>query len=164
MDALETLRDMHVAAKAAFQKIDSSPADQRGNLWAKLEPELKLHEQIEERFLYGPMTNDLMSPSGALKDWEMHHEADVHNAEQLISRIEALQPSHDDWLRTVGQLRDALEMHIQKEETQVWPEIRKQWGDDKLQAVAPAIEAAKAAAESGATTADAMQKADAAMR
>jgi len=164
MDALEILREMHLAAKAAFQKIESSPADQRGSLWAKLEPELKLHEQIEERFIYGPVAKEVTNATGPLKGWEMQHEADVRNAEQLISRIEGMQPSQDDWLRTVGQLKSALEMHIQKEETQIWPEIRKQWGATKLQEKAPAIEAAKAAAEGGATTAAAMQSAESAMR
>jgi len=164
MDALEILREMQVAAKSAFQKIESSPADQRGSLWAKLEPELNLHEQIEERFVYGPMTQQLTNASGPLMGWEQRHEADVRQAEQLISRIEQMQPSQDDWLRTVGQLKSALEQHIQTEETQIWPEIRRQWGDEKLQQAAPAIEAAKAAAEGGATPQDAMQRAEASMR
>src|SRR2546421_7888627 len=120
MDALEVLKQMHVEAKSAFQKLESAGADQRGDLWRKLEPELKLHEQVEERFVYDPVAqehgNDQM-----LKDWHTHHHEEVGKAEQMIGRISGMQSHDDQWLSMVRELHTTLEHHIQEEEGRIWP-------------------------------------------
>jgi hypothetical protein len=55
MNAIQLLKSEHEKAKRAFEEIKVASAEQRAQLWAKLEPELKVHEQMEEAALYGPV-------------------------------------------------------------------------------------------------------------
>jgi flagellar biosynthesis regulator FlaF len=48
MDAIQLLKNAHEKAKQAFEEIQTASADQRAQLWARLEPELKVHEEMEE--------------------------------------------------------------------------------------------------------------------
>lgn len=163
-NALDVLREMHAAAKSGFQEIENASPDKRSELWAKLEPELKLHEQIEERFIYKPMSEDLNNPVGALENWDAQHEAQVSEAESVMNRIDEMEPSQPAWLDTVKQLKSTLEQHISLEETQIWPEIRRQWGEDKLEQRHLPVEAAKTAGQAGATVSSALEKAAQALR
>jgi hypothetical protein len=146
MDAIDVLREMHVSVKAAFREIETAPMDKRRALWAALQPELQLHEEMEELFVYGPMSEDLSDPQGALCDWLQHHQDQVAEAESIMSRIEALDPSQDSWLMEVLKLKSALDNHILQEEVMVWPEIRSQWGQEKLEQRTGPLRAAVTAA------------------
>src|SRR3954464_5957539 len=143
MDALETLRQMHVEAKSAFQHIEQAGPDQRGQLWTKLEPELKLHEQAEERCVYDPAAQELGSRDQMLQDWHQRHHQEVGEAERMIGEIDRLNPQDSHWLEMVTQLRMTLERHIQTEEGEIWPHIRQVWGMDKLDHAGTEIEKMK---------------------
>ncbi|MEO9254884.1 MAG: hypothetical protein ABI305_05050, partial [Tepidiformaceae bacterium] len=54
-DALGLLREMHDEAKATFVQILALPVTEpRLTMWKQLEPVLKVHEQMEDKYLYGP--------------------------------------------------------------------------------------------------------------
>jgi hypothetical protein len=63
MNAIHLLKREHEQAKRALAQILEASAGQRGELWAKLQPELKVHEQIEEAALYGPVAQEAGSRS-----------------------------------------------------------------------------------------------------
>ena len=156
MDALDELREMHVAAKSAFQKIEQASPQERGGLWGKLRPELILHEKIEEQFIYDPMAKDLDGKDSVLANWEPTHEAQVQKATKMIDQIGDMEPSSDSWLNKVRDLKAALEDHIAQEENQIWPKIRQVWGEDKLESASTAVSTAKRAGKAGAGVAGAI--------
>lgn len=92
MDAFEVLHQMHEEAKSTFQKIEQAPDGDRAGLWAKLRPELTLHEQIEERFIYEPVAKDARGRNPALEAWDQQHNQQVRQAEGLMGRIGDLDP------------------------------------------------------------------------
>jgi hypothetical protein len=96
MNAIELRKSQHKEAKAAFQKIEEASESQRGALWKHLSPELKLHEQMEEKHLYGPVARDADDPT--LVAWPDRHAAGVHEAEQLIGGIDRGSPGDKHWL------------------------------------------------------------------
>lgn len=49
------------------------------------------------------------------------------------------------------ELHTTLEGHIRTEETQMWPEIRQFWGEEKINQLGGQVQAAKAAGSVGAT-------------
>ena len=53
-----------------FAEIQAASADERAQLWAKLEPELKVHEEMEEAALYGPVASEVGSKDETLKEWQ----------------------------------------------------------------------------------------------
>ena len=143
MDALEILRQMHVEAKSAFQHIEQAGPDQRGALWTKLKPELKTHEQLEERHVYDPVAQEVGSRDQMLQDWHTRHHEEVGEAERMIGEIDGLRAQDSHWLEMVTKLRMTLEQHIKTEESEIWPHIKQMWGMDKLNHAGTEIENAK---------------------
>lgn len=158
-DALEELRDMHVATHEAFHKIDVAPADERAGLWAKLRPELELHEKIEEQFVYDPVARDVGSRDPSLRAWESEHEQQAREADAVIARIGDLDPRQDGWISEFHELVAMMDRHIRHEEDDIWPRIRREWGEQNLKNAGTPVGAAKAAATAGATVSEAFGKA-----
>jgi hemerythrin-like domain-containing protein len=142
MHAIKFLKQEHVKAKGAFQEIERASAPQRGQLWGKLQPELKLHEQMEEKHLYGPVAREGQA-DGSLADWEHTHRQEVEEAETLMDEIGRLEPSDQRWLETVKALRGALEEHIREEEQEIWPKIEQVWDAARLEEAGQQMEAMK---------------------
>ena len=126
MQATKFLKEEHGKAKAAFQEIEAAPAPRRGALWTKLRPELELHEQMEEKHLYGPVAREVQVDR-AFADWESAHHREVQEAEGSIREIDGLDADGPKWLATVKKLRGALEQHIREEEQEIWPKIEQVW-------------------------------------
>lgn len=132
MNAVDLILEEHKKAKAAFAKIEQASPDERGVLWAKLEDELKIHEQMEDKFLYVPLSQDPKTEGTKLGEFEDKQQEDVADAEHLMSQIDSEKASSDEWIVKVKALHAALGKHIQIEETQILPKIKEIWPEDKL--------------------------------
>jgi hypothetical protein len=133
MNAIQLLEHEHQVAKRAFGEIKTAGPEDREPLWAKLKPELKVHEQMEERALYGPVAEQAGSKDATLAQWREHHHEEVVKAEGLIQQIDQLDPTSDQWMETVATLQQALEHHIREEEGDIWPRIERVWDAAKLE-------------------------------
>jgi hypothetical protein len=145
MNAIQFLKKQHEEAKAGFQKVEQASEGQRGRLWQHVSPELKLHEQMEEQHLYGPISKEASDPK--LKEWPEHHAKEVREAEQLIGTIDKTSPQEREWLEIVKKLHSALERHIREEEGEVWPKIEKTWDNARLEEAGKKMEAMKSQKE-----------------
>ena len=142
MNAIQFLKNEHEKAKRAFADIQAAN-DQRAQLWAQLEPELKTHEEIEETALYGPVAQELGTKDQTLKEWQEHHREEVAEAEALIEEIDGLDPTADEWMDKVEELKETLEHHIQEEEGNIWPRIEQAWDRSKLEHAGQQMETMK---------------------
>lgn len=133
MNAIQLLKSEHEKATQAFEEIHAASDHQRAPLWAKLAPELKVHEEMEEVALYGPVAQELGSTDQTLKEWHEHHHEEVTETDALIQEIDALDATSDDWVEKVGELHEALEHHIEQEEGDIWPRIQQAWDPSKLE-------------------------------
>jgi len=133
MNAIQFLKNEHEKAKQAFGDIQGATGGQRAELWAKLEPELKTHEEIEEVALYRPVAQEVGTKDQTLKEWQEHHHEEVTEAEALIEEIDGLDPSADEWMDKIEELKETLEHHIQEEEGNIWPRIEQAWDRSKLE-------------------------------
>lgn len=157
MDALEELREMHVAAKDAFRRIEStSDVTQRAGMWAKLRSELELHEKIEEQFVYDPVARDVGSRDALLRAWEKEHEQQARSADAMIDEIGKHDPRDAMWIESFRALVEMMDTHIAHEEREIWPKIRSEWGEQNLEKAGRSVGAAKAAGTAGATVAEAI--------
>src|SRR4029453_2736383 len=98
MKAIQLLKNDHETAKRMFGQILAASAAQRAELWAKLEPELKGHEKIEEAALSGPVAQEIGSTDEALNEWPEQHHEEMGEAEALIKEIDGLDSTTDEWL------------------------------------------------------------------
>ena len=133
MNAIQLLKSEHEKAKQAFEEIQAASTNQRAPLWAKLEPELKVHEEMEEVALYGPVAQKLGSTDPTLKEWHEHHHKEVTESKALIQEIDGLDSTSDDWVEKVEELQEALEQHIEEEEGDIWPRIQQAWDQSQLE-------------------------------
>jgi hemerythrin-like domain-containing protein len=143
MNAIQLLMSEHEKAKRAFAEIQAATANERAPLWAKLEPELKVHEEMEEVALYGPVAQELGSTDQTLKEWHEHHHEEVTEAEALIQEIDGLDSTSDDWVEKVEELQEALGQHIEEEEGDIWPRIQQAWDQSKLESAGQQMEILK---------------------
>jgi hemerythrin-like domain-containing protein len=143
MNAIQLLKNEHEKAKQAFQDIQGASADQRAELWAKLEPELKVHEEMEEVALYRPVAQAVGDKDQTLRDWQEHHHEEVTEAEDLIEEIGELDPTGDEWIDKVKELKETLEHHIQEEEGDIWPRIERAWDSSELERAGQQMETLK---------------------
>src|ERR671937_756781 len=131
MDAIQLLKQEHEKAKQVFGQILEGSGEERGQLWKKLKPELKVHEQMEETALYGPVARDAGSENQDLKQWEAQHQQEVGELESLIKEIDELDPTEEEWIEKIQDLHETLEHHIDEEEGNIWPQIRQAWNQSK---------------------------------
>ena len=143
MDAVQFLLREHEIAKAKFAEIEQTPPPLRAELWLKLQTELKVHEMVEDTYLYGPLSQDPKAKGTKLATFQEHQDKDVAEVEKMMREAGALDPATDAWLAKVLQIRDALADHIKEEETEILPEVPNVWPQDRLDAAGAQMEAAK---------------------
>ena len=143
MDAIRFLKQAHEEAKSIFRQIEQASEQERGALWEKLEPELKLHEKMEEAHLYGPVADDAAREDATLREWKTQHHDEVREAEAMIGEIDGLDPSDAEWMEMVTELKETLEHHIQEEEQDIWPKIQHVWDRDRLEQAGAQMEVMK---------------------
>ena len=143
MNAILLLKNEHEKAKLMLGEIQAASAEQRGRLWAKLEPELKVHEQMEEAALYGPVAEAIGSTDQELKEWPEHHHEEVTELEALIQEIDGLDPIDDQWMEKVEELQQTLAQHIEEEEGDIWPQIEQVWDQSRLEQAGQQMETLK---------------------
>jgi hypothetical protein len=133
----------HEVAKAKFAEIEQSAAPLRAELWRRLQVELKVHEIVEDTYLYGPLAQDPNAAGAKLAGFEKHQAEDVAELERMMREASALDPAGEAWLAKVLAIRDALAQHIAEEETEILPQIPKVWPPERLMAAGAQMEAAK---------------------
>jgi hemerythrin-like domain-containing protein len=143
MNAIQLLKTDHETAKRMLGQIQSASPEQRRELWSKLQPELKVHEQMEESALYGPVAQEVGSKDQKLREWQGHHHQEVSQLENVIKELSQLDPSADTWIRKLGELRQTLEHHIQEEEGEIFPRIQREWDTSKLEQAGHEMETMK---------------------
>lgn len=132
MDAIRFLKQEHEKAGAAFDKVLKATAGTRGQLWAKLQPELEVHEHIEDACVYAPIAREAGKTDSTLAEWQKKHQHEVDTVAGLIKDMAQLDPEDAAWLTKLKAVHASLESHIREEEQDIFPRISKVWDEHKL--------------------------------
>lgn len=138
MNAIDILLSDHKRIKVLMSKLSEfseSDAEQRNTLFAVLKCEVKLHEKMEEIFLYSYLKNFTKSRPNA---FEHHAEADV--LENLLITLSKAGTHTEEWTAQFRVFKEINEHHIREEETEqfsqalelVPADILEQIGDEIL--------------------------------
>jgi hemerythrin superfamily protein len=120
MDAIAVLKADHKMVDEMFTQFESAKSEtEKRTLTAKIIMALKIHTQVEEEIFYPACR-------GEIED-DMLDEAKVeHNsAKQLIAEIETMQPGEDLYDAKVTVLGEYVRHHVQEEEKEMFPQVRK---------------------------------------
>jgi hemerythrin superfamily protein len=115
-DIISLLEQDHQAIRERFSELDGARADDRPQLLWELVEQLVRHEVAEEAVVYPALRRE---PGGdAVADARVAEESE---AEQLLARLEKLDPATQEFQGAVRDLRATVLDHAQKEESDVFP-------------------------------------------
>jgi hemerythrin superfamily protein len=145
MDAVTLLRNDHKTVEGLFKKFEKAGPNAhktKQDLVEKIVEELSIHAAIEEQVLYPaaraavPDENDLV-----LESLEEHH-----IVKWVLSEIDGMDPTDERFTAKVTVLIENVRHHVEEEEGDLFPALRKGMKRKELEELAQAMEKAKKAA------------------
>ncbi len=127
MKATDVLKKEHAAVKklfGEFRKAGGRAAKKRGQLAEKIGHELQIHTQIEEEIFYPAM----QQAAGHLVDEARREHEEV---KELVAEVEEMEPTGEEFLERMTELRQAVEEHVKEEESELFARARA-LGDAEL--------------------------------
>jgi hemerythrin superfamily protein len=120
-DVVTLMLEDHHEAKMALQTFEDADRARWGELFPKLADTLVRHEVAEEVVVY-PVLRD--EPGGAaIADARIAEQAE---AEDLLSRMEQMDPTSDGFGEAFNTLHSAVLEHAGSEEAEVFPLLQEQ--------------------------------------
>jgi hemerythrin superfamily protein len=122
-DAIKLLEADHRQVEKWFKEFEATNGEKtKTKLVEQICTALKVHTQIEEEIFY-PVSREFLNT----EDEEMVDEAVVEHAaaKTLISEIEAMEVGDELFDAKVKVLMEMIEHHVEEEEKEYFPELRK---------------------------------------
>ncbi|MDQ4070923.1 MAG: hemerythrin domain-containing protein [Actinomycetota bacterium] len=140
MDAITLLKQDHKTVEKLFKQFEKAkqPAEQR-KLAERVVKELSVHAAIEEMVFYPavrervPETEDMV-----LESLEEHH-----IVKWVLSELDGMKPDHERFKAKMTVLIENVRHHVEEEETDLFPKVRKAVGRKELGEIGDAMEKAK---------------------
>lgn len=124
------------------QVLHATDPKAREKPFATLRQLLAVHETAEEMLVH-PRARHESDAGDAIVDARLKEE---HSAKELLSRIEGLDVTSDEFIDQVTKLREAVLEHAKREESEEFPVLQEQLGADDLKRMGTAVRAAEAIA------------------
>lgn len=138
MDCLTLLKSEHDEVKKLFAQLQKAEGKKAGQLWSEISTKLQLHEELEETYFYPRLKNDERAKEIILEAYQEHHVLDV-----LTEEINALKPNDEAFQPKVKVLQENTEHHIEEEEGELFPKVRKIWDTKEREEVGSAMQEMK---------------------
>lgn len=124
-DAIALIKSDHDMVRDLFKQFeelmeDEDGAQQKEEIARRVCNALKVHAQIEEEIFY-PAVRAAIDNDDLMDEAEVEHEA----VDALIGQIEAMVPGDDLYDAKVVVLGEEVEHHIQEEEDEMFPLVKK---------------------------------------
>src|SRR5205814_4075693 len=142
MDAVTLLRNDHKTVEALFKKFEKAGPNAhktKQDVVEKIIEELSIHAAIEEQVLY-PTARDAVpdATDEVLEALEEHH-----IVKWVLSELDGMDPTDERFTAKVTVLIENVRHHVEEEEGELFPELRKAMKRKELEELAEALEAAK---------------------
>jgi hemerythrin superfamily protein len=128
MDIFELLKADHRKAEEIFAEIESTKSSKKLDQgFQQLYKELSLHSQAEELTFYPSIRNHEGTDELLEEAEEEHTEVKV-----MLEQMKSLDSSSAEFKEKISQLKDAVQHHVQEEENEVFPKVRKMMKEEEL--------------------------------
>ena len=133
-DAIVMLKNDHKEIKRVFRNFKNAGPNaeaEKGRLVKKIIELLTVHTYLENECMY-PQVRELLPDleDDILESYEEHHVADV-----LVMELASMAPSAERFDAKTTVLIENVEHHIQEEEEDWFPKVRKQLSRTQLQKI-----------------------------
>jgi hemerythrin superfamily protein len=144
-DAITLLKADHKKVEKLFKRYEKTTdraIATREKLIDEITTELSVHAEVEEQLLY-PASRQLSDESEALtlESLEEHHLVKV-----TLAELSKLSPEDERFHPKVMVLMENVRHHVEEEEQELFPKLRKAYSRTELTDLGESIEAAKAIA------------------
>ena len=140
MDAITLLKQDHKTVEKLFKQFEKAkqPAQQR-KIAGQVIKELSVHAAIEEMIFY-PAVRDRVpkAEDTVLESLEEHHVV-----KWVLSELEDMKPDHERFKAKMSVMMESVRHHVEEEETELFPDVRKALGRKELGELGEALEKAK---------------------
>lgn len=127
MDAIDLLERQHREIERLFKKAESAKGEAKAGFVAQIADKLAVHATIEEKIFYpgsiGERTEEMLREAV-----EEHLAAKRICADLLECDVD--DPQYD---AKVSVLKEILQHHIEEEESQLFPRVKRAFGRDMLE-------------------------------
>ncbi|KJY28813.1 hemerythrin [Streptomyces sp. NRRL S-444] len=148
MDAIVLLRDDHKTVEKLFKRFEKTGDDdvaERRTIADEVIEELTVHAWVEERIFYpaareaAPETTDHI-----LESIEEHHAV-----VWMLSELKNMDPADERFKAKMSVLMENVRHHVEEEEQEWFPQVRKAMGRKRLTELGDQLEAEKNKAPRG---------------
>ena len=140
MDAITLLKQDHKTVEKLFKQFEKAkqPAEQR-KVAEKVVKDLSVHAAIEEMLFY-PAVRDRVpdTEETVLESLEEHH-----IVKWVLSELEDMKPDHERFKAKMTVMMENVRHHVEEEESELFPQVRKAVGRKELAELGEAMEKAK---------------------
>lgn len=137
------LKAQHNLIEDMFDEVlHASDPQAREKPFIELRQLLAVHETAEEMVVHPRVRNEA-DAGDAIVDARLEEE---HEAKELLSQIEKLDVTSQEFIDEVTKLRDAVLEHARHEEEEEFPVLSRELGSDDLKRMGSAVRAAEAIA------------------
>ena len=134
MDAIELLMIQHEEAKALFKKIERAEDDEKQDLFERVADALAVLATIEEKQFY-PATRNARTEEMLQEAVEEHLAA-----KRLIADLLEMTPDDPQFDAKIAVLKEQVEHHIEEEEAELFPKVRRMFKADEIEDLGVAME------------------------
>ncbi len=146
MDAITLLKDDHKTVEKLFKRFEKLGPDgdevQKRSLVDDMIHELSVHAHIEEQIFYPAVRESVPDEEDTVLEGLEEH----HIVKWTLSELDGMSPSEERFDAKVTVLIESVRHHVEEEEGEMFPGVRKALGRKKLQDLGEKLQAAKASA------------------
>lgn len=142
MDAITLLRNDHKTVKnlfAQFEKTGKKAEKTKRDLADKIIEELAVHAAIEEQIFYPAVRESVPDAEDTVLEGLEEH----HIVKWTLSELNGMEPDHERFDAKVKVLIESVRHHMEEEEGEMFPEVRKALGRKRLSEIGEQMEAAR---------------------
>ena len=131
-DIYSLLHQDHERVAKLMQQIEKSPTEKREELFQQLKMEIEKHSMAEEIIVY---------PKLKEADTEAINEAlDEHDqVDAMLSELEQISADSDEWMDRFTELKDAVEHHVEEEESEMFKVAREVFSEEQARELAEQV-------------------------
>ena len=140
MDAITLLVQDHRRTDELFDRFEQThDPDGKKRLVREFTHELSVHAAVEEQWLY-PLTAQTLDDGRSLAG----HSVDEHQrVKDLLAWLDGAEPTEPGYEERVRELITEVRHHVEEEETQLFPKLRKAVPEPQLETLGSAMSLAK---------------------
>ena len=144
MNAIDLLKSQHREVEALFAKIEKAKnADAKEDLFTQIADKLAVHAAIEEHHFY-PAVKAKRTEDILLEALEEHL-----SIKRVIADLLEIEPDDETFDAKVKVLKEQVEHHVEEEESDLFPKVKKLLSREELDAVAQEMAAEQSQLEEG---------------